>query len=82
MSKRDAYRFEASTRTARELDYVDGLDRLLNESSYSHVERMMNFPLYTSRQDLARFLVKHEIFKRVLDVQGSVVECGVFFGGG
>lgn len=82
MSKGDAYRFAASTRTARELGHVDGLDRLLKESAYSHVERMMNFPPYTPRQDLARFLVKHEIFKRVLDVHGSVVECGVFFGGG
>ncbi|MGH2883020.1 MAG: TylF/MycF/NovP-related O-methyltransferase [Solirubrobacteraceae bacterium] len=82
MSRDDPYRFEASTRTAQELGYVDGLDRLLKDSSYSQVERMMNFALYTPRQDLARFLVKHEIFKRVLDVQGSVVECGVFFGGG
>jgi hypothetical protein len=42
----------------------------------------MNFPLYAPRQDLARFLCKYEIFKRVLDVQGSVIECGVAFGGG
>lgn len=42
----------------------------------------MNFPLYVPRQDLTRFLCKYEIFKRVLDVQGSIVECGVFFGGG
>ena len=42
----------------------------------------MNFPLYVPRQDLTRFLCKYEIFKRVLNVQGSIVECGVFFGGG
>jgi hypothetical protein len=42
----------------------------------------MNFPLYVPRQDLTRFLCKYEIFRRVLDVQGSIVECGVFFGGG
>jgi hypothetical protein len=82
MSDDNAYRFEANTRTAEELDYMDGLDRLLDESRYSRVEQMMNFALYTPRQDVARFLTKHEIFKRVLGVQGSIVECGVFFGGG
>jgi hypothetical protein len=82
MSTDDAYRFDASTRTEGELDYMGGLERLLTESTYSPVERLMNFPLYTPRQDLSRFLVKHEIFKRVLDMHGSIVECGVFFGGG
>jgi macrocin-O-methyltransferase TylF-like protien len=82
MSGEDAYRFEANTRTASELDYMTGLERLLGSSRYSPVERMMNFALYAPRQDVARFLVKHEIFKRVLGVQGSIVECGVFFGGG
>jgi Macrocin-O-methyltransferase (TylF) len=82
MSGEDAYRFEANTRTEAELGYAGRLEALLRESGYSQVERMMNFPLYTPRQDVARFLVKHEIFRRVLEVQGSVVECGVFFGGG
>jgi hypothetical protein len=78
----DAYRFEATTRSDRELDYMTRLERLINDSAFSATERMMNFPLYTPRQDIARFLCKVEIFKRALDVQGSVVECGVFFGGG
>ena len=82
MSGEDAYRFEANTRTSAELGFMERLERLIASSGYSHVERMMNFPLYTPRQDMARFLVKHEIFKRVLGVHGSIVECGVFFGGG
>ena len=76
------YRFTAQTRSPGELSYMEGLERAIGESSYSGTERMMNFPLYTPRQDVARFLSKYEIFKRALDVQGSVVECGVFFGGG
>lgn len=76
------YRFTAQTRSDNELSYMEELERAIGESSYSGTERMMNFPLYTPRQDVARFLSKYEIFKRALDVQGSVVECGVFFGGG
>jgi hypothetical protein len=78
----EAYRFSASTRSARELEYMTRLERRIEASPFSATERMMNFPLYTPRQDIARFLCKYEIFKRILGVQGSIVECGVFFGGG
>lgn len=39
--------------------------------------KMENFPKYVRRQNLTRFLVLYEIFKKVLDVKGSIVECGV-----
>jgi hypothetical protein len=42
----------------------------------------MNFPLYVPRQNIANFLVKYELFKRILNVHGSIVECGVAFGAG
>ncbi len=41
-----------------------------------------NFPLYTKRQGLAKFLVKSELFKKILKIKGSVVECGVHEGCG
>ena len=39
--------------------------------------KMENFPKYVRRQNLTRFLVLYEIFKKVLEVKGSIVECGV-----
>ena len=39
--------------------------------------KIENFPKYVRRQNLTRFLALYEIFKRVLEVKGSVVECGV-----
>jgi len=39
--------------------------------------KMENFPKYVKRQNLTRFLVLYEIFKKVLEVKGSIVECGV-----
>jgi hypothetical protein len=76
------YRFDLGSRTALEVDYLARLEQEFAASAYSASERLMNFPLYVPRQDISRFLAKTEIFKRVLGVQGSVVECGVFFGGG
>lgn len=34
------------------------------------------------RQNLTRFLAQYEIFKQVLDVKGSIIECGVYRGFG
>jgi hypothetical protein len=44
--------------------------------------RLQSFSRHVRRQDVARFLVKYEIFKRSLAVNGSIVECGVFAGSG
>jgi hypothetical protein len=44
--------------------------------------KMENFPKYVRRQNLTRFLALYEIFKRVLPIKGSVVECGVNHGFG
>jgi len=44
--------------------------------------KMENFPKYVKRQNLTRFLALYEVFKRVIDVKGSVVECGVNHGYG
>lgn len=45
-------------------------------------KKIENFPKYVRRQNLTRFLALYEIYKRVLNVKGSVVECGVNHGFG
>lgn len=44
--------------------------------------KLENFPKYVRRQHLKRFLALYEIFKLILPVKGSIVECGVFKGFG
>ena len=44
--------------------------------------KMENFPKYVKRQNLTRFLAMYEIFKLIVDVKGSIVECGVNHGFG
>ncbi|MBC7544238.1 MAG: class I SAM-dependent methyltransferase [Candidatus Sericytochromatia bacterium] len=62
--------------------YREALDRYFTESPGSNTEKLENFAKYVPRQSMARFLARYEIFKQVADVQGSIVECGVLFGGG
>lgn len=44
--------------------------------------KMENFPKYVRRQNMTRFLALYEIFKMVMPVKGSIVECGVNHGFG
>lgn len=78
----EPYRFSTNTRTSTERQYMCELEMGIKHSSFSGYEKMQNFPMYTPRQDITRYLAKYEIFKHVLDVQGSIVECGCLFGGG
>lgn len=46
------------------------------------IDRLEAFPRFASKRSLARFLCRHELYRRVLDVNGAIVECGVFNGAG
>lgn len=56
--------------------------KLFDENPNPWESKIENFPKYVRRQNLTRFLVLYEIFKRVLNVKGSIVECGVNHGFG
>jgi hypothetical protein len=45
-------------------------------------DKLDAFPKYASRQSIAKFLTKYEIFKMIKNINGSIVECGVLYGGG
>lgn len=44
--------------------------------------RFLHFTKYVRRHELARFMVQHELFKKIIDIKGSIIECGVYEGGG
>jgi len=44
--------------------------------------KWQNFEMYVHRRHLARFIVRYELFKQILDIKGSIIECGVHNGGG
>lgn len=44
--------------------------------------RFLSFTKYVRRHELARFIVQYELFKRISNVKGSIVECGVHHGSG
>ena len=63
-------------------DFETKLEKYFDESIGTTFEKLKYFPKYTPRQFLTTFLVKYEIFKKILNTHGSIVECGVYLGGG
>ena len=69
-------------RTETENEVGRKIEQIFSESPESIEVRLENFPKYVRRQHLKRFLAMYEVFKKVLPVKGSVVECGVLHGFG
>ncbi len=69
-------------RTKIELEVGKNLERIFDSCNDSIEIKLENFPKYVRRQQLKRFLAMYEIFKLVLPVKGSIIECGVYKGFG
>lgn len=56
------------------------LEALFEVTELTTFEMFRNFPVFTPRLNLARFLAHYELFKRVCDLPGVIVDLGVFRG--
>lgn len=66
--------------TATERHVGAEIVRVFESSADTVEQRLANFPRYVRRANLTRLLALYELFKLVLPVKGSIVECGVFRG--
>lgn len=83
MSKKDPSRFlEPARTTQKEIEFRVELDKYFAKSIGSNVEKLQNFAKYVPTQDLRKFICRYEVFKKILHVHGSIIECGVLYGGG
>ena len=58
----------------------EALERLLASTELSTFDLFRNFPVVTPRYNIARFLAHYEIFKKIIDVPGVIIDLGVFRG--
>lgn len=73
---------EGGFRSQAEKEVGRRLEEVFNKCSDSLEVKLDNFPKYIRRQKLTRLLSLYEIFKEILPVKGSIVECGVYKGFG
>ena len=67
-------------RTDSEKGAADTYAKIFAECPESIETKLDNFPKYVRIQALTRFLSRYEIYKKILNIKGSVIECGVFQG--
>jgi hypothetical protein len=73
---------EGGFRTEAENNESIRMKSCFDRNPDSWEKKIENFPKYVRRANLTRFLALYEIYKRILPVKGSIVECGVFRGFG
>jgi hypothetical protein len=69
-----------SLRTGAEREAGRKIEEIFLKNPQSVEMKLENFTKYVRRQKITRLLAQYEIFKRVLPVKGSIVECGVHHG--
>ncbi len=73
---------EPKNQSAADLKQFDLATDLFVTSPDPLMDKIDAFPKYVSRQSLAKFITKYEIFRKILHVHGSIIEGGVLHGGG
>lgn len=72
----------STTHSDDDYEYLKELDAYFTNGIGTNIDKLSSFTKYIPRQNLTYFLSRYEIFKKILNVHGSIVECGVFFGAG
>jgi hypothetical protein len=73
---------DPKAQTDRDLGFAEGMNSYFDRSLGTNMDKLRNFAKFVPRQTLSQFLMKHEMFQRVLGVHGHIIECGVFLGAG
>ena len=65
-----------------DLDYWKEIEQIKNDANLDVKFLLQNYLAFVQRRDLPRFLAHYELFKKIVDLPGSIVELGVFVGSG
>lgn len=65
---------------ARDKNYWNEIDEIKKQQDYSAEDLLRHWPAYVMRRDIPRFLSHYEIFKKVIDLPGCIIDLGVWKG--
>ncbi len=78
----DTHPREVKNQSEADLAQFDRVAALFEDAPGTIDQRLDAFPVFATRQAIAKFIARYEIFKQVVPVNGSVIDCGVLHGGG
>lgn len=73
---------DKKSQSKNDLEQFAAIEKLFSRENIELIEKIEGFGKYVSRQTISKFLTKYEIFKKILNVNGSIIECGVLYGTG
>jgi len=68
--------------TPKDHSYYEQLSAYFQSGIGTDLDKLRSFPKYVPVAEINRFLAKNKLFEKILNIHGSIVECGVFMGGG
>lgn len=68
--------------TAADKLYYQGIETYYAKSPGTNLEKLQAFTKYAPMAEINKFLARYHIFHNILHVQGDILECGVYNGGG
>lgn len=84
MNKSDERYSMLSVENQRESDlqYFKDLNDYWDRSIGTNLDKLRSFTKYVPFTEFPKFIAKYEIFKKIINIHGGIVECGVHQGGG
>lgn len=82
LNKKRKIALEGGLRSQREKEHIKRTTQIFENTPEAIEIKLDNFPKYVKRQKITRFLALYELFKKILQVKGSILECGVHRGFG
>ncbi len=73
---------EPKNQSDKDKNQFERINDFFERDEGSVLNKIDAFPKYVTRQSIAKFLTKYELFKQIIDINGSIVEAGVLHGGG
>ena len=67
-------------RSKIDVKFLEELEKYFQNSKDSNLEKARTFAKFAPREHMTKFLARYEIFKKILEIPGSIVDCGVFAG--
>ena len=67
---------------SRDLNQFKAIEQLFETDSLPVIEKIEAFPKYVSKQCLAKFITKIDLFRMIENINGSIIECGCLHGSG
>jgi ubiquinone/menaquinone biosynthesis C-methylase UbiE len=58
-------------------NYIEKLEKLFNNSKMLLKNKLNNFTLFVPNNVIAKFLIREQLFKKILNIHGCIIEIGV-----